>query len=56
MRNHVGEPLPRREDARLVIGAGWFVAGLRLPACLNAGFIRSDVAHGELRVVRLDSV
>jgi aerobic carbon-monoxide dehydrogenase large subunit len=46
--------LARREDARLVRGAGCFVADLRIPNCLDAAFVRSEVAHGHLRQVRLD--
>jgi aerobic-type carbon monoxide dehydrogenase small subunit (CoxS/CutS family) len=33
--------------------AGCFVADLRIPDCLEAAFVRSDVAHGELRGVSL---
>ncbi len=44
----------RREDARLVTGRGQFVADLKLPGTVEAAFIRSDVAHGVLRAVRLD--
>jgi carbon-monoxide dehydrogenase large subunit len=44
----------RREDARLVTGRGQFVADLRLPGIVEAAFVRSDVAHGSLRAVRLD--
>jgi aerobic carbon-monoxide dehydrogenase large subunit len=50
----LGERLPRREDARLVRGAGAFVADLRIPGCLDAAFVRSDVAHGALRRVDVD--
>ncbi|WP_157520448.1 xanthine dehydrogenase family protein molybdopterin-binding subunit [Herbidospora daliensis] len=39
----------RREDERLLTGAGRFVADLRVPACLDAVFVRSEVAHGVLR-------
>ncbi len=44
----------RREDARLVRGAGRYVGDLRVPACVEAVFVRSDVAGGILRAVRLD--
>ncbi|WP_374023801.1 xanthine dehydrogenase family protein molybdopterin-binding subunit [Mycobacterium sp. HNNTM2301] len=47
----IGSRLPRREDARLVRGAGRYVGDLRLPGCLDAAFVRSDVAHGELGAV-----
>ncbi len=39
----------RREDERLLTGAGRFVADLRVPGCLDAVFVRSEVAHGVLR-------
>lgn len=32
-------------------GAGGYVGDLRLPGCLDAAFVRSGVAHGELRAV-----
>ncbi|GAA5192763.1 xanthine dehydrogenase family protein molybdopterin-binding subunit [Rugosimonospora acidiphila] len=43
----------RREDARLVRGAGCFVGDLRVPGCLEAAFVRGAVAHGELRGVHV---
>ncbi|MDG6105909.1 xanthine dehydrogenase family protein [Dactylosporangium aurantiacum] len=52
----IGARLPRREDERLVRGAGRFVADLRVPHCLEAAFVRGDTAHGRLRDVRLDRV
>src|SRR4051794_39084191 len=48
-----GARRPRREDARLVRGAGTFVADLREPGCAEAVFVRSDVAHGDLHDVDL---
>jgi carbon-monoxide dehydrogenase large subunit len=45
--------LGRREDDRLLRGAGRFVADLRLAGCLDAAFVRSEVAHGELISVDL---
>lgn len=47
----IGARLPRREDARLVRGAGCYVGDLRVDGCLDAVFVRSDVAHGEIRAV-----
>lgn len=49
MGRMIGARLQRREDARLVRGAGSYVGDLRLPGCLDAVFVRSEVAHGELR-------
>lgn len=50
----IGARLPRREDSRLVRGAGRYVGDLRVPGCLEAAFLRGDVAHGELRAVDLE--
>jgi carbon-monoxide dehydrogenase large subunit len=44
----------RREDARLVTGHGQFVADLRWPGTVEAAFVRSDIAHGHIRMVQLD--
>ncbi|MEV0132129.1 xanthine dehydrogenase family protein molybdopterin-binding subunit [Dactylosporangium sp. NPDC050688] len=52
----IGARLRRREDERLVRGAGRFLADLRVRRCLEAVFVRSDTAHGWLRGVRLDGV
>jgi carbon-monoxide dehydrogenase large subunit len=50
----IGARLPRREDARLVRGAGCYVGDLRIHGCLDAVFVRSAVAHGVLRGVDVD--
>jgi carbon-monoxide dehydrogenase large subunit len=52
-KNFVGQPLPRREDARLLTGRGQFVADLKLPEMLHAVFVRSQVAHARIRSVDL---
>ncbi|WP_432839597.1 xanthine dehydrogenase family protein molybdopterin-binding subunit [Dactylosporangium sp. CA-092794] len=49
----IGERLPRREDDRLVRGTGRYVADLREPGCLDAAFVRSDLAHAALLGVDL---
>ncbi|MGO4427930.1 hypothetical protein AB4Z54_56760, partial [Streptomyces sp. MCAF7] len=41
----------RREDERLLTGRGRYVADMAVPGCLDAVFVRSDVAHGVLRTV-----
>ena len=43
--------LGRREDARLVAGAGRYVGDLKVAGCLDAAFVRSRVAHGRLLAV-----
>ena len=42
----VGRRLRRKEDRRLLTGAGTYVADLRLPGLLHAAVVRSEVAHG----------
>ncbi|WP_204041938.1 xanthine dehydrogenase family protein molybdopterin-binding subunit [Acrocarpospora phusangensis] len=41
----------RREDERLLTGGGRYVADMAVPGCLDAVFVRSEVAHGVLREV-----
>ena len=50
---YVGRSLLRREDRRLLIGHGQFVADLKLPGMLHAVFVRSQVAHARIRSVDL---
>jgi len=49
----VSKGASRREDARLVTGAGRYTADWNLPGQLHAAFLRSDRAHAE--IVRLDA-
>ena len=57
MSAHVPEAqswrLGRREDARLITGAGRYVGDLDIADCLEVAFVRSRVAHG--RLVRVDT-
>jgi carbon-monoxide dehydrogenase large subunit len=41
--------MPRVEDARLLTGHGTYVDDLDLPGMLHACFVRSPVAHAEIR-------
>jgi carbon-monoxide dehydrogenase large subunit len=41
----------RREDPRLITGAGEFVDDLRVPGCLHAAFLRSPHAHARIRAI-----
>ena len=50
---YVGRSVPRREDRRLLMGRGQFVADLKLPDTLHAVFVRSQVAHAHIRSVDL---
>ena len=48
----VGQRLRRKEDARLVRGAGRFTADIRVPGALHAAVLRSPFAHA--RITALD--
>src|SRR5712692_7932335 len=50
---YVGRSLLRREDRRLLLGQGQFVADLVLPRMLHAVFVRSPLAHARIRAVDL---
>ena len=49
-----GSSVPRREDPRLLAGAGRFVDDISRPELLEATFVRSPVAHGYLVSVDTD--
>jgi carbon-monoxide dehydrogenase large subunit len=51
MAEHAGV-VRRREDPRLITGAGEFVDDLRVPGCLHAAMLRSPHAHA--RIVSID--
>ena len=48
----IGRPLKRREDHRLLTGAGSYVDDLRPPGCVHVALLRSPHAHA--RIARLD--
>ena len=50
---YVGRSLLRREDRRLLIGQGQFIADLVLPRMLHAVLLRSPVAHARIRSIDL---
>src|SRR5262245_44437130 len=50
MAEHV-DVVRRREDPRLITGAGQFVDDLRVPGCLHAAFLRSPHAHARIRSI-----
>lgn len=52
----VGAAVPRREDPRLVTGAGQFLDDLPVAGCLHAQFVRSTVAHARVTSVDLTRV
>ena len=49
----VGERIRRREDPRLLTGAGQFVADVPAPAALHVAILRSPHAHARIRRIDL---
>ncbi|MYB16952.1 MAG: molybdopterin-dependent oxidoreductase [Chloroflexi bacterium] len=47
----IGARVRRREDPRLVQGQAAYVDDLKLPGMLHAAFKRSEIAHGNIRVI-----
>ncbi|HKA63502.1 MAG TPA: molybdopterin cofactor-binding domain-containing protein, partial [Methylomirabilota bacterium] len=50
MAEHAGV-VRRREDPRLITGAGRFVDDLRVPGCLHAAMLRSPHAHARILAI-----
>jgi aerobic carbon-monoxide dehydrogenase large subunit len=48
----VGRPMPRREDERILRGAGRYLDDIELPGLLHAAFVRSPYAHAAIVGVR----
>src|SRR5579875_546856 len=48
---YIGVPLPRREDMRVLLGSGTYLADLRVPGALDCAFIRSPYPHARVRGV-----
>jgi aerobic carbon-monoxide dehydrogenase large subunit len=51
---HIGRPVPRNEDARLLTGRALFVDDVERPGLLHAAFLRSPHAHA--RILSVDTV
>ncbi|HXI94954.1 MAG TPA: hypothetical protein VNG04_02405, partial [Candidatus Acidoferrum sp.] len=47
----LGHAVRRREDPRLITGAGRYVDDLEQDHCLHAAFVRSSLAHAVIRAV-----
>ena len=47
----VGQALKRREDPRLMTGAGSFIDDIRLPGLLHTAMVRTDIALGRIRSI-----
>ena len=52
---HIGQPLRRREDLKLLVGKGRYVDDVRLPDMLHMAILRSPHAHAEIRSVDLSA-
>ncbi len=50
MAEHAGA-VRRREDPRLITGAGEFIDDLHVPGCLHAAMLRSPHAHARIRSI-----
>jgi carbon-monoxide dehydrogenase large subunit len=53
-QRYIGRSLPRREDRRLLLGIGRFIADIQLSGMLHVAFVRSELAHGRIGGVRTD--
>lgn len=51
----VGRAVPRVEDQTLLTGRAMFLDDIDLPGALHAVFVRSRVAHGEIREIRVSA-
>ena len=52
---HIGRPVTRNEDPRLLTGRALFVDDVSLPGMLHAAFLRSPHAHAEIRAIDADA-
>ena len=48
IRRHVGQPLRRKEDPRLITGRARYIDDISLPGTLWAAFVRSPEAHARI--------
>ncbi len=53
MTVHIGEPISRREDARLLTGAGRYVDDVHLDGMVHAALFRSAWPHGRIRSINV---
>jgi carbon-monoxide dehydrogenase large subunit len=47
----VGQPIKRREDPRLITGAGSYLDDVKLPGLAHAALLRSPFAHAKIRSI-----
>src|SRR5437763_6941501 len=50
----IGQPVVRKEDARLIVGAGRFSDDINLPNQLHAVMVRSPRAHARIGAIAVD--
>ncbi len=50
---HLGKPLKRKEDPRLIQGLAHYVDDIVLPGLLHIAFVRSPYAHAKIRSVEV---
>src|SRR3954447_20854196 len=48
---HIGRPVTRNEDPRLLTGRALFMDDVAMPGLLHAAFLRSPHAHAEIRSI-----
>jgi len=48
---HLGKPVKRKEDPKLVTGRGLYVDDIKLPGMLFAAFLRSPYAHAKIKSI-----
>jgi carbon-monoxide dehydrogenase large subunit len=48
---HLGKPVKRKEDPKLVTGRGLYVDDIKLPGMLYAAFLRSPYAHAKIKSI-----
>src|SRR5436190_24403671 len=51
----VGQPMPRKEDPRLIQGISHYADDLRLPGMLHCVFVRSPHAYAKINSVQTDA-
>lgn len=52
---YIGRRIPRKEDRRLLIGAGRYLDDIEVPGVLHACFVRSPHAHARIVAIDVDA-
>ena len=48
---HIGKPVKRKEDPKLITGRGLYVDDIKLPGMLYAAFVRSPYPHAKIKSI-----